>query len=180
MKLLIALIGLGFFLSDPAPQQEIDSTEDEKLVKEAVVHWADSVFYMHKEYKFEHFKPFYTDEYFIQVMRANMYKKRVEDLERKKKNGQYTKSDEEYEKEHSELQETFEKAQEEADNFAPRASHYRIHFWSNIQTNDGITVYYEHIMKLDNEYQVIEAVENSAIGKKSSATQILWKKDVKQ
>ena len=180
MKTLIAIFGIFMMIpgSNP-PQEEIDSAEDEKLVKEAVVAWADSVFYMHKEYKFEHFKPFYTDEYFIQVMRANMYKKRMEDLSKRKENGTYNKSDDDYQKELGELKTSYENAQKEADNFSPRASSYRIHFWSNIMTNDGITVYYEHIMKLDNNYKIVEAVENSSIGKKSSATKIVYKKDVK-
>ena len=182
MKIFIALI--SFFLAvpvteDPQPVQDIDSAEDEKKVTAAVVAWADSVFYQHVEYKFEHFRAEYTDEYYIMVMRANMYRKRVDELERKKSSGLYTKTDAEYTKELSDLKTAWNGAQKEADNFPQRASYYRVHFWSNIFTNDGITVYYEHIMRVDNDYKIVEAVENSSIGKKSEATKILYKKDVK-
>jgi hypothetical protein len=182
MKIFIAVISFLFAVptsENPEPVQDIDSSEDEKKVMAAVVAWADSVFYQHTEYKFEHFRAEYTDEYYIMVMRANMYKKRVDDLEKKKAAGLYTKTEPEYTKELSDLKTAWSGAQKEADNFPQRASYYRVHFWSNIFTNDGITVYYEHIMRVDNDYRIVEAVENSAIGKKSAETKILYKKDVK-
>lgn len=182
MKLLLTFLSLTLLVSNMAyaQEQEIDDTEDEKLTMAAVVNWADSVFYSHSEYKFEHFKAFYTEEYFIAVMRSRMYKTRVEDLEADKKRGAYKKSDAEYDKEHKELEDAYLKVKKQADNMEQRVTHFQIHFWSNIQTNDGITVYYEHIVKLDNDYQVTEATINSAIGKKSEATAILYKKNVKQ
>jgi len=160
-------------------EQEIDSSEDEKKVEKAVVQWADTTFLSHSEYKFEKFHAFYTEEYFISVMRSRMYKQRVEDLKESKEKGRYKKSDDEYAKELKELESAYQKIQTEADNFKFRVSHYQISFWSNIQTNDGITVYYEHIVKLDNDYKVTEAVINSSIGKKSDKTEILYAKDVK-
>ena len=51
----------------------------------------------------------------------------------------------------------------------------QIHFWSNIQTQDGIRVYYELNMKLNNDYEVIEAIENSSIGKKNQDSRIAYK-----
>ena len=173
--LLLALANVICF----SQNQEIDSSQDEVIVKDAVVHWADSVFYMHQEYKFENFRAFYTEEYFIQVMCSEMYKERVDNLEKIKKAGRYKKSDTDYEKEHKELNDAYLKVQNDVDNFKFRANYYQISFWSNIQTNDGITVYYEHIVKVNNDYQVIEATINSSIGKKSDATEILYAKDVK-
>lgn len=173
---LLLFISLFTAMSGFSQDQEIDSSEDEARVKKAVVRWADSVFYMHKEYKFEQFHAFYTEEYFIQVMRSRMYKERLDDLEKSKSIGRYKKSDAEYEKEHSELKASYTKIQEGADNFEYRVSHFEIHFWSNIQTNDGITVYYEHIVQLDNDYRVIDATINSSIGAKSDKTEILYKK----
>jgi hypothetical protein len=175
---LILFLALSNFISF-SQDQEIDSSQDEVIVKDAVVNWADSVFYMHQEYKFENFRAFYTEEYFIQVMRSEMYKERVDDLEKNKKAGRYKKSDADYKKEHKELEDAYLKVKKDVDNFKFRANYYQISFWSNIQTNDGITVYYEHIMKVNNNYQVMEATINSSIGKKSDATEILYAKDVK-
>ncbi|MBD3637354.1 MAG: hypothetical protein HUJ25_08385 [Crocinitomicaceae bacterium] len=182
MKLFFYLLTLGTLTANTAFSQnfEIDSSEDEEKTKEAVLAWADSVFYMHKEWKFENFRPFYTEEYEIAFLRANAYKDRVEDLEKEKESGRYKGSDEEYEKEHKELQEAYLKIKEELENIQIRVTHFQIHFWSNIQTTDGITVYYEHIVKLDHNFNVTEAVINSAIGKKNEKTEILYKKDVKE
>ena len=49
---LILFLALSNFISF-SQDQEIDSSQDEVIVKDAVVNWADSVFYMHQEYKFE-------------------------------------------------------------------------------------------------------------------------------
>ncbi|MEX1001623.1 MAG: hypothetical protein WDZ35_05870 [Crocinitomicaceae bacterium] len=172
------IIVLSFSLNGFSQDQKIDSSEDEKKVKKATIGWADSTFYQHENYKFEHFKAFYTDEYFIQIMRVRMYKERLDDLETLKSSGNYKKSDEEYEKEHKELKDAYENVTKDVENFKFRVSHYQIHFWSNVQTDDGITVYYEFIVKLNNDYAVTNAVINSAIGKKDSNTQIVYKKGV--
>lgn len=180
MKLFFtAIFAFTFTLVSLAQADEIDSSQDKIKVEKAVVHWADSVFYSHSNYKFENFHAEYTDEYFIAVMRSKAYQERVTDLEKDKSGGRYKGTQEEYDKEHQTLQEQAQKAQGEADNFAKRAEYYQVHFWSNIQTTDGITVYYEHIVKLNNNYQVTEAVINSAIGKKDENTKILYKADVK-
>lgn len=175
--LLITLFTLGTFTLT-AQDDEIDSSQDKIKVENAVVLWADSIFYKHSEYKFENFRAEYSEGYFIAVMRSRAYKERVTDLEADKAAGRYKGTEDDYQKELQTLKDAYTKAQTAADNYALRADYYLIHFWSNIQTTDGITVYYEHIIKLDNSYQVIEATINSAIGKKDSNTQILYKKDV--
>jgi hypothetical protein len=172
--LFALLLCIGF--SATGQDQEIDSSEDEKKVMEAVVNFADSVYYMHKEYKFEKFHAFYTEDYFIQVMRSRVYKERVADLESDKKNGRYKKTEADYEKEHQELSDAYHKVQAAVDGHKERVTHFEIHFWSNIQTNDGITVYYEQIMHLDNDFKVTNATINSSIGAKSDKTAILYKK----
>jgi hypothetical protein len=181
MKNFLLILSICFLSTSVSfgQHQDIDSSEDEVKVKKGVVAWADSVFFEHSEYKFDHFKAFYTEEYFIAVMRARMYKERADDLQKDKEAGRYKKSDEEFEKEHKQMEEAAIKIQKEVDEFVFRVTHYQVHFWSNIKTNDGITVYYEHIVKLDNNYQVTDAEIHSAIGKKSEQTQILYKKDVK-
>lgn len=180
MNLLYTLITasiMGFGLLAPA-NLDIDSSKDEERCKEAVVAWADSVFYQHSEYKFDNFHAFYTDEYSIQILRAQGYKDMVTDLEKDKEAGRYRGSDAEYEKEHGELKAQYEEIQKGADNFENKVTYYEIHFWSNIMTHDGITVYYEHIVKLNNDYQVTDAVINSAIGKKDENTKILYASEV--
>jgi len=175
--LLPLFFGSAFFAV--AQDDEIDSSQDKIKVESAVVRWADSVFYKHSEYKFDHFRAEYSEGYYIAVMRSRAYKERVTDFEADKSAGRYKGTEEAYQKELQTLKDAYTKAQTDADNYVLRADSYTIHFWSNIQTTDGITVYYEHIVTLDNSYHVTAAVVNSAIGKKDENTQILYKKDVK-
>ena len=167
-------------IGNPFQDQEIDSSEDEKKVEEAVIKWADETFYKHTEYKFENFHAFYTDEYFIAVMRTDMFKDRLASLERRRAAGSYKGSDADYEAEHKDLQEKYDAGKKEVDEFENRVLYYQVSFWSNIQTTDGLTVYYEYIVKLDSDYKVTEYEENSAIGKKDGNTKPLFKKDVKE
>ncbi len=163
MNLFLQLVSFIYLLAPP--QQEINSTIDEEKVKTSVITWADSTFQMHQNYKFEHFKAFYTDEYFIQSMRLGLYQDKIDALEQKKKNGTYTGSQEKYNEELKKSKDALNNAKKDIEKKVDRVTHYQIHFWSNIQMNDGITVYYELILKLDNDYKVTEANENSSIGK---------------
>ncbi len=180
-KYLTIILGL-FLLTSIGLQNPntIDSSEDEKIVVEEVVAWADSVFYFHENYRTEQFHAFYTDEYQIAVLRAEMYNNKQSNLEKLKSKGFYKKSDEEYTKEHDALVEKNNELKQAVENFEKRVDYYQIMFWSNIKTNHGITVYYSHQVKLNNEYKVISAEIMSAIGKKNDKTEILYAKDIKK
>jgi hypothetical protein len=172
MTTLLLLLQLSFL--NPGIPTDIDSSADKVAVEAAVVTWADQIFLNHSNYKFEQFKAFYTDDYFIQTMRIELYEEKIETLEQKKANGTYNGTDENYNADITKLSGAIEKAKA-AINTMDRVSYFQIHFWSNIQTQDGITVYYELNMKLNNDYQVIEAIENSSIGKKNQDSKIAYK-----
>ncbi len=176
MKPTLYLIALTSLILSFTTQQDIDSSADQIKVEAAIINWADSVFIHHESYKFDHFKAFYTDDYFIQTMRLEMYAEKIGALEKTKANGEYNGSDESYDADHKRLSETLESAKNSIGKIK-RADYYQAHFWSNIQTNSGITVYYELIVKVDDNYKVIEVIENSSIGKKTPTAKIVYKKD---
>lgn len=164
MTLILNLIAFSF-LQFTSPPQEIDSTEDQQKVEQSVLDWADSTFTNHESYKFEHFKAFYTDEFFIQEMRLDVYREKISALKQKKEKGEYKGSDQAFAEEMASLEKILHDAEESIDPTVNKVTHYQTHFWSNIQTSDGITVYYELILKLDNNYTITEVIENSSIGK---------------
>ncbi|NOQ73751.1 MAG: hypothetical protein GQ574_17215 [Crocinitomix sp.] len=172
MTTLFLIIQLSFL--NPGIPTDIDSSEDEAKVETAVVNWANSSFLSHSNYKFEQFKAFYTDDYFIQTARIELYGDKITALKEKKANGEYTGSEETYFADINKLTRAVEKSKAIIKTI-DRVTHYQIHFWTNIQTRDGITVYYELNMKLDNDYKVIESLENSSIGKKNDASKIAYK-----
>jgi hypothetical protein len=61
------------------------------------------------------------------------------------------------------------------ENPAEKIDYQTINFWSNVQTSDGITVYYEFKMTLNSDLEITKAIENSSIGKKNPQTAILYK-----
>ncbi len=184
MKKLVkisAFLSLMVFCSITFQNTEAETTsKDEELVKQHVLEWADTTFYHHEDYRFEQFHAFYTEEYQIATLRAEMYTSKLENLEKLKAKGFYKKSDAEYEKEHAALTEKVKNLNETAENFENKAEYYQILFWSNIKTNHGITVYYSHQVKLNNAYEVVSAEIKSEIGKKNEKTKILYSKDVKK
>jgi hypothetical protein len=181
-KNIYFLLILSFFTLSITLQggNKIDSSKDEEKVKQSVLNWADSVFYHHEEYRFEQFHAFYTDEYQIAILRLDMYQNKLSNLEKLKEKGFYKKTDEEYEKEHGELKAKVDELEKSVNTFENKAEYYQILFWSNIKTNHGITVYYSHLVKLDNNYNVVSAEIKSEIGKKNEKTKILYSKDVKK
>ena len=128
----------------------------------------------HSNYKFEQFKAFYTDDFFIHTARIEIYDDKITAIKDKKAKGEYTGSEENYFADINKLTRAVEKSKAIIKTI-DRVTHYQIHFWTNIQTKDGITVYYELNMKLDNGYKVIEAFENSSIGKINADSNIAYK-----
>ena len=177
MNSILYLIAFTLLSGPSAPQNEIDSSADQPKVEQAVVNWANTTFKRHQDYKFEHFKAFYTDEYFIQTMRLELYAEKIAALEKKKANGEYTGSDEVFNADVQKLKGAMDKAKATIEKIDP-VEYFQIHFWSNILTKDGITVYYELILKLDGNYAVTEAMENSSIGKKGVESKIAYNKGI--
>jgi len=180
MTKLIILFSTIFLLSSITSHNIKVSEKDKKNVQNSVLSWADSVFYHHEEYRFEQFHAEYTDLYQISVLRLDMYKNKQINLEKLKQKGFYKKTDAEYEKEHGALVLKNIELEKIATNFEDKADSYQILFWSNIKTNQGPTVYYSHLIKLDNDFHVTSAEIKSEIGKKNEKTKILYAKDTKK
>lgn len=153
---------------------------DKEAVEKSVIAWADSTFYFHEEYRLEQYHAEYTDDYQIAKLRLEMYQGRQKNLEKIKQKGFYKKTEEEYTKEHDLLVNKNLELKSIIANFKNKAKFYQILFWSNIKTNQGPTVYYSHLVKLDNNFKVTSAIIKSEIGKKNDKTKILYTKDTKK
>jgi len=172
---------IGLLILTSITTLSVKPTENDLIkTKKSVLIWADSTFYHHEEYRFEQFHATYTDLYQMAILRLELYQGKLLNLEKLKRKGFYKKTDSEYDKEHTALVTKNEGLKNTIDNFKNKAESYQILFWSNIKTNQGPTVYYSHLIKLDNNYTVISAEIKSEIGKKNSNTKILYAKDVKK
>lgn len=174
MNTLIFLLLISIYSINPQTNNlNADLTEQES-VENAVTAWASTNFIYHEGEKFEQFRPFYTEEYSIQELRIEAYTEKIALVKEKKQAGTYTGSEDDYAKEIKKLEDALTHANELLLQ-AQRIDYFQIHYWTNIQTDDGITVYYELILKLNQNYEIIEALENSSIGKKSAASKIAYK-----
>ena len=169
--MLITII--GFSLGESEKQQlETDIVK----VKENVLEWADSVFYHHEGYRFEHFHAHYTEEFYIVMLRSDQYRKKIEELEKSKEEKKFFGSEDEYQNELSNLKRKYEKFQFIVQSFASRAVFFEIIFWSNIKTKHGYPVYYSHKFKLSNDFIIMSASIKSSIGNRDSANGIIYNK----
>lgn len=158
--------------------QLIDSTEDEKKVKKAVEKWVDKNIYKWEGQKFDKFHAYYTEEFEMESIKSNMYISQLENLERRKKMGKYTGSDEEFETEKKSLKDKISKTKDKLKDFKPRVTFYEVYFWSNIQCKNGAILYMELYFKLNDDYEVTSHKINSSIGgaKDPTKNEIMYKK----
>lgn len=149
-------------------------SKDERIIRDRVVEWSDSVFYYHEDYRFENFHAHYTDEFYIVMLRSDQYKKKIDDLIKQKEEKKYVGSDEEYNGKLSVLKRKYKKFQVIVDSFTLRVKYFEILFWSNIKTKHGYPVYYAHRFKLSNDFFIMASIIKSSIGNRSSENRIIY------
>ena len=152
-----------------------DTATIEKNVKEAVTQWANQTFVGYDNPRFEKLMIFYSDAYQMWKMRPEMLASRKAKMKAAHEKGESGLSEEEYQSEIEKIDNQIEKVKERLSQMTDFADQFKISFWANIKTNDGITVQYEHIVTLSGAYEVQKAEINSFIGKKSNKTQILYR-----
>lgn len=152
-----------------------DTAVIEKNIKEAVIKWADQTFVGYDNPRFENLMIFYSDAYQMWKMRPAMLESRKAKMKAAHEKGESNLSDEEYQKEIQNIDTQIEKVKERLSQMTDFADQFKISFWANIKTNDGITVQYEHIVTLDGSYTIEQTEINSFIGKKSDKTEILYR-----
>jgi len=174
MNTLIFLFLNSFYSINPQNNNLNADLTDQERIENAVTAWSSANFIYHEGEKFEQLRPFYTEGYSIQELRIEAYTQKIALVKEKKLVGAYTGSEDDYVQEIKKLEDALTHANELLLQ-VQRIDYFQIHYWTNIQTVDGITVYYELILKLNQNYAIIEALENSSIGKKSVASKIAYK-----
>ncbi|MFK8037765.1 MAG: hypothetical protein AB8B74_05705 [Crocinitomicaceae bacterium] len=172
--LTLVFIGCGFisFCTGLTETQQI--SKDERIVRDKVIEWSDSVFYFHEDYRFENFHAHYTDEFYIVMLRSDQYKKKIDDLKKRKAEKKYTGTQEEYNSDLQILERKFNKFQVIVDSFTLRVKYFEVLFWSNIKTKHGYPVYYAHRFKLSNDFFVMASIVKSSIGNRSADNKIIY------
>jgi hypothetical protein len=171
MNLLLLLISLSALTQSSVLY---DESSDQTKTQAAIIAWADQLFIKHSDYKFDELSVFETDEYTMQSLRIKLYEEKIQELKAAKENETYTGTSESLERDLNKLDTKLTQSKELIDSIQ-RINYYETHFWTNIQTTDGITVYYELIIKQNHLFEILEARENSSIGKKGTGSKIAYK-----
>lgn len=141
-----------------------DSALDEKKVEESTMKWCEDNLHSYEGKKFEKYHAYYTDEFEMENIKVDMYTNQLESLERRKKTGKYSGTDEKYNAEVKAKKEKIEKTKQGLVSFSPKVTHYEIYLWTNIKTKQGKSVFIELYFKLNDDYKVVSHKINSAIG----------------
>ncbi|WP_066759640.1 hypothetical protein [Crocinitomix algicola] len=165
---LSLLICTSIYSNEP-----VTSIELEKIEK-SIKSWTDSSLIAYHGDKFENHRAFYTDDFFIQNTRIELYGEKIEKLKAQKQNGSYPGTENEYNENLKTLEAVILEASSKIQNI-DRVAHYEVNYWSNIQTKDGVTVYFEIVFKLNSNFEIISAKENSSIGKIGPQSKIAYK-----
>lgn len=171
MNLLLLLISLTSLAQTSVRANE---SIDQMKTQAAIINWADQLFIKHSDYKFDELSVFETDEYTMQSLRIQLYEEKIQALNAAKENGTYAGTSESLENDLNKL-DTKRTQTKELIASIQRVDYYETHFWTNIQTMDGITVYYELIIKQNHLFEILEAHENSSIGKRGTGSKIAYK-----
>lgn len=171
MKFFTFLI-FSFFIPNIYSQEPVIATEV-MILDSVISQWADACFIEHKGDSFKDHRAFYSDDYFIQTTRIEMHSAKIESLRDQEKNGTFNGTAEELAESIHRLEQSIQSAQEALKTIVP-IDHYEVNYWSNIQTRDGITVYYEFVISLDGNFKIISVKENSSVGKISPESKIAY------
>lgn len=172
MKNIFAILALCF--SFVANSQEEAKSEDQLKVEEAVTAWADSTFKDYNEPRFEKFVANLTDEYLMVTLREEMIDKSMARMNMSKESGRI--SDEEYEKQTTDLKTRKKEAQEAAKDFKPKVTNYTISLWANFKLDSGVYNYIELKVVLNDDYSVIKYERIGGIGAKNDGAKVVLKK----
>ncbi len=173
MTIFLLLFGFSFHGGNAIQTDELDTISAQTQVELAVVDWANTTFIQHQNYLFKGYQVYFTDEYTIQAMRITFYEEKISNLKFDKESGTYEGTIEDFQSEIKTYEDAIQKVKNILLNIQ-KVDHYEIQFWSNIQCMDGITVYYELLIKIDSNMNILEAIENSSIGKKVAGSKIAY------
>ncbi len=165
-----------FLLSILIPLSSFSQTEDEIKAKaeKAILAWAEKTFSHFEGSRFENFHLSPSPEYYAMSVLREEYETFKEEIVYNFNEGTSDRTEEEVKEDTSSINKKIEELDQMLAMIDPPFDHIEYFWWSNIQTDNGLTVYYQHQLKLDPSYKVISYRESSAVGKPDNV-KILYK-----
>jgi hypothetical protein len=167
-----ALFSFAFIA--PADQDEI-----REKVEKSVLQWADNTFEFYDGARFENFKEVPTQEAFALETKIETLKEFKVELNDMFQKGELKKTKEELDKQQAKIDRQIDSLGKLKSKIDPASKDYEINLWANIMVSNAVTVYYQHLVKLNGKFEVTGVRISGAVGTQPSGVKILYKKTAK-
>lgn len=166
---LLLLLFLAAFAAQGQTEAEKES------IKKAVNQWADKTFVEWDSPRFEKFKPQLSPDYYALTVQKQMLEEFKEEIVFNFNESKSDRTLEEVKEDTAKTSKNIKELEKIMEQFPNKYKGYEVYWWANIKTNNGLTVYYQHLVKLDEHYKVVHAKVSSYIGKDRDDIKILYK-----
>jgi hypothetical protein len=151
-----------------------DNEEIKAKAEKAIVSWANKTFNHFEGSRFENFHLSPSPEYYAMSILREEYETFKEEIVYNFNEGTSDRTEQEVKDDTANIDKKIEELDAMLAMIDPPFDHIEYFWWSNIQTDNGLTVYFQHQIKLNPDYKVISYRESSAVGKPSDV-KILYK-----
>lgn len=168
--LLVVALAYGFMLP------KADRSPEEELAEKSVLNWADKTFEFYDGARFENFHEIPSQEQFILENKIMMLQEFMSDQETMFNSGEYKKTKADFDASQKRVSKKIDSLQTMLNKVDPNGKNYEIHFWANIMVSNAVTVYYQHLVKLDSKFNVMSTKITGKVGTQPDGVKILYKK----
>ena len=142
-----------------------DETVIKKQAEKAILKWANEHFEYYDAPSFENFHLSPSPDYYAMSILREEFVTFKEEIVYNFKEGKSDRSEQEVIDDTTNIQKKIEELDVMLNTIDPKFDHIEYFMWANVRTNNGLTVYYQHQFKLDENYNVVSFRESSAVGK---------------
>lgn len=174
---LVAAVVLSFLyaFTTPAPR-----SEQEEFAEKSILQWADNTFEFYDGARFENFHEIPSQEQFIIENKIVALQEFMSEQDQMFKAGEIKKSQVDFDLSQKKITRKIDSLQTMMNNLDPNAKNYEVHFWANIMVSNAVTVYYQHLVKLDSRFNIMSTKITGKVGGQPEGVKILYKKPAKK
>ena len=176
MKPLFALLCAFIFLAFSFKSTVPPGDDAQEFAEKSVLGWADKTFEFYDGARFENFHEIPSQEQFIIETKIATLQEFMLDKEAAFKSPENKKTKTEFDLGQNKLSKKIDSLTTCLNNVDPNAKNYEIHFWANIMVSNAVTVYYQHLLKLDSKFNIMSTKITGKIGTQPDGVKILYRK----
>lgn len=155
---------------------KVPANEAEEFAEKSVLDWADKTFEFYDGARFENFHEIPSQEQFIIETKIATLQEFMIDKEAAFNSPTNKKTKTEFDLGQAKLSRKVDSLTILLNQVDPNAKNYEIHFWANIMVSNAVTVYYQHLLKLDSKFNIMSTKITGKVGTQPDGVKILYRK----